>query len=194
LGAFDAAFRLLHGRGAKRFFFAGGRYADLDEWVLQLKAKERGGRAYSDEDFVKDISSFLGKKGNGPARPVQDSFVRVPDRGSLQYLDAGVPKKVMDMLGNSLCCVVHDKNDLTKDDLLNATVFIHGKERQPKVVQIGPRYFITPGRLTGAADQTCGLLAVDGPLLRFSAFTLDGKALIDGQELSLERRTKLAVK
>ena len=88
--------------------------------------------------------------------------LRVPERDCLQYMDPTIPRKVLDMVGDTLCCLVHDKNDLTRDDLLNATIFIHGKESEPKVVQIGPRYFLTPGRLAGAAEQTCGAAGEGG--------------------------------
>jgi hypothetical protein len=108
--------------------------------------------------------------------------------------DAAAGTLAMDMLGDVLCCVVHDKNDLSRDDLMNATVFIHGRAPEPKVVQIGPRFFVTAGQLTGAARQTCGLLEVVERNLRFSAFALDGSTALDGQLLAVERRTKLSVK
>jgi hypothetical protein len=211
LAAFDAAYELLRGKGAKRFIFPGGRYADLDEWIAWRREKERGGRAYSDNDFLADVTSWL-SAGSQVNRPpafggaveeasaqedwgrVKDKFVRTPEKDCLQYRDPAVARKAMDMLGDSLCCVVHDKNDLVKDDLLNASVFIHGKESEPKVVQIGPRFFVTAGKLTGAAEQTCGLIEHADKTLRFTAFRLDGKVLIDRQPLVVERRNKLSVK
>ena len=33
LTTFDAALKLLAAKGARRFLFAGGKFADLDEWV-----------------------------------------------------------------------------------------------------------------------------------------------------------------
>ncbi|MGA9526465.1 MAG: hypothetical protein WBV82_33760 [Myxococcaceae bacterium] len=207
LDAFDAAYELLRAKGAKRFIFAGGRYADLDEWIIQRRQAARGGRSYSDADFLADVTNFLAAREQVERPPafsgdddtieldrVKERFVRVPDKDSLQYLDAAVPKKAMDMLGDTLCCVVHDKNDLTREDLLNSAVFIHGKEKEPQVVQIGPRYFVTPGKLTGAAEQTCGLIEVVERDLRFSAFRLDGRVLVDGHPLTVDRRTKLSVK
>ncbi len=99
------------------------------------------------------------------------------------------------MIGTQLCCVVHDKNDLTKDDLLNASLFIHGKEPEPKVVQIGPRFFVTPGKLTGAAEQTCGLLELvdkSDPLQRVAARRAP---VLPAQVLSAgAAKTKLSVK
>jgi hypothetical protein len=213
LDAFDRAFELLREKGARRFIFAGGRYADLDEWVLLRRSRARGGRSYTDEDFLADVSNFLGSRdpverppafSEEPAEraeaPEEDlekvfsRFLRVPDKESLQYLEARVPNKAVDMIGDQLCCVVHDKNDLTRDDLLNAQVFVHGREGEPKVVQIGPRFFVTPGRLAGAAEQTCGLFERVERSLCFTALRLDGQVLVHRQPLAVERRTRLSVK
>ena len=211
LDAFDAAYELLRQKGAKRFLFMGGRYTDLDEWIYRKKERARGGRGYSDADFLKDISNFLTASAPIPRPPAFDdsasteapvenferlrgSFVRTPERESLHYRDSNVPKKAVEMLGDLLCCAVHDKNDLDREDLLNSVIFLHGKESEPKIVQIGPRYFLTPGRLAGASEQTCGLVEVADRSVRFSAFRLDGKTLIDRQQLSFERKTKLSVK
>ena len=49
--------------------------------------------------------------------------------------------------------------------------------------------------LSGAAEQTCGLLEVVDKQLRFSAFRLDGHTLIDKQLLGMDKKkTKLSVK
>lgn len=214
LSAFDAAYNLLRSKGAKRFIFAGGRYTDLDDWISHRKERARGGKSYSDGDFLADVSNWLNSSaqverppafGEEPSKPpmdpsedpgfVKSRFLRVPEKGSLQYLDPTIDRKAVDMIGDTLATVVHDKNDLVKDDLLNASLFIHGKELQPKVVQIGPRFFVTPGRLVGAPEQTVGLIETVDRALTFSAFTLDGKCLIDRQALTGSvGKTKLSVK
>jgi len=104
-----------------------------------------------------------------------------------------VPKKLVEMVGDVLACLVHDKGDLIKDDMLNAVFLIHGKSPEPNVVQIGPRFFVTPGRLTGASEQTCALLELNGNQILFDAFTLDGRA-IKHLELGLARRTNISAK
>lgn len=213
VAAIDAAYELLRGKGARRFLFAGGRYSDLDEWIAWKKQQARGGTGYSDLDFLADVSSWL-NAGEQVERPpafseevkpgapktedlsrVLDKFTRTPERDSLQYRTPDIPKKVVDMLGDTLCCLVHDKNDLDREDLLNANVFIHGKTSEPKIVQIGPRYFVSPGALSGAAEQTCGYLEVADKQLYFSAFRLDGHTIIDRQLLGADKKkTKLSVK
>jgi hypothetical protein len=211
LGAFDRAYRLLRDRGARRFFFAGGRYADLDEWVKWRNRQVGGGNDYSDSDFLADVTSFLSgeaqvdrppafgldpPEGDPEMAKIKERFVRTPELECPQYADPTVDVKAMDMLGDALCTLVYDKNDLTRDDMLNASVFIHGKERQPKVVQIGPRYFVTPGMLTGAPEQTCALIEVAGreKALKFSAFTLEGRTVIDQQTLALGARSKISAR
>jgi hypothetical protein len=208
---FDTALRLLSERGARRFLFAGGNYEDLDEW-LRIKRDEMRSKAdYSNDDFLEDVSRYLLglEQLDRPAafgtawelaRAVEevmrmkDKVVRTPEKGSLQYQDSSVPRKAMDILGDVLCCVVHDKNDLDKEDMLNAAVLVHGKEAEPKVVQIGPRFFVTPGRVKGGPKSTVGLLELVDKQLVFSAFTLDGKTVIDKQPLAIGAKTKLSVK
>ena len=113
---------------------------------------------------------------------------------SLAYLDSAVPRKVLEMLGDGLCCLVHDKNDLDKEDMMNAPVLVHGKDSEPKVVKVGPRTFITPGRLTGA-KPIVGLLEMIERQLVFSAFTLDGETVIDKTPIQLSSgKTKISVK
>ncbi len=212
LAAFDEAYELLRAKGAQRFLFLGGRYSDLDEWILDRRERSRGGREYSGADFIQDVAKWLAVTEQKP-RPrslsvpdgalkeleedpllVREHFLRTPERDSIQYRDPSIPRKVLDMVGDTLCCLTYDKNDLSRDDLVNAVIFIHGKESEPKLVQIGPRFFLTPGRLAGAAEQTCALLERVDKELRFSAFRLDGKTVLEPQTLAVDRRNKLSVK
>jgi len=176
LEAFGAAYELLRRLGAERFFFAGGRYSDLDNWIAQKR------RAASQ---LAQAQALL---------RLEDKFVRSPERKSPHYTNPKVGKRAFDMLGEVLCCIVHDKNDLDREDLLNATVFFHGKGAEPKVVQIGPRFFVTSGQLSGAAEQTCGLIERADRDLLFSAFALDGRPIVKQQLLALHKRAKLSIK
>jgi hypothetical protein len=208
---FDSALRLLSERGARRFLFAGGNYDDLDEWLRIKRDEVRAQSDYSNDDFLEDVSRYLIglEQLERPAAfgtawefareieevmRMKDRVVRTPEKGSLHYLDSSVPRKGVDLVGDVLCCVVHDKNDLDKEDMINAAVLVHGKEPEPKVVQIGPRFFVTPGRVKGGPKATVGLLEVVDKQLVFSAFTLDGKIVIDKQPISVGSKTKLSVK
>jgi hypothetical protein len=211
LKAFDAALKLLAKKGARRFLFAGGKYDDLDSWVKWKRDEAKAQTDYSDMDFLTDLTNFLAE-GDQVDRPpafgtayelsrtaqeltrMSDKVLRTPEKGSLQYQDPSIPKKAVDMLGDVLCCLVHDKNDLDKEDMLNAALLVHGKELEAKVVQIGPRFFITPGRAGGGPKGTVGLLEVDKQV-KYSAFTLDGQTVIDGQVLAMgQAKSKISVK
>jgi hypothetical protein len=176
LEAFGAAYELLVELGAERFFFAGGRYCDLDNWIAQKR------RAASQ---LAEAQALL---------RLEDKFVRSPERESPNYTNRKVGTRAFDMLGDVLCCIVHDKNDLDREDLLNATVFFHGKGAEPKVVQIGPRFFVTSGQLSGAVEQTCGLIERTDRDLLFSAFAIDGRPIVRQQLLAIHKRGKLSIK
>ena len=209
---FDQAIRLLSAKGARRFFFCGGKYSDLDDWVQWKRDQVKSASDYTNEHFLEDVVNFLAEQEQLDRPPafgtayelaraadelsrVKDKVVRAPEKGSLQYVDPHVPRKGVDMVGDVLCCVVHDKNDLDKEDMVNAAVLVHGKEAEPKVVQIGPRFFITPGRVNGGPKSTVAMLELIDKQLTFSAWTLDGKTLIDKQPIVLGgSKTKLSVK
>ena len=211
LTAFDAALKLLAAKGARRFLFAGGKFADLDEWVKWKREEVKAQSDYSGQDFLEDVRNYLiglsqvdrpAAFGTAHAQVraieeltrMKDKILRCPEKGSLAYQDSAVPRKVLEMLGDGLCCLVHDKNDLDKEDMMNAPVLVHGKDSEPKVVKVGPRTFITPGRLTGA-KPTVGLLEMIERQLVFSAFTLDGDTVIDKTPIQLSSgKTKISVK
>jgi hypothetical protein len=213
LGLFESALRFLSDRGAKRFLFAGGRYEDLDDWLRTKRDEMKAQTDYSNADFLEDISRFLvgldqkerpaafgtawefARAIEGVMR-IKDRVMRTPEKGSLQYQDSSIPKKTVDIVGDVLCCVVHDKNDLDKEDMVNAAVLVHGNAPEPKVVRIGPRFFITPGRVKGALRSTVGLLEVVDRQLMFSAFSLlEGETVIDRQPIVIpSSKNKLLVK
>lgn len=212
LELFEAALRFLADRGARRFLFAGGRYEDLDDWLKAKRDEMRAQADYSNGDFLVDVQRFLIgldqldrpaafgtawelARATEELMRTKDRVLRTPEKGCLQYQDPSVPRKAVDIVGDVICCVVHDKNDLGKEDMLNAAVLIHGKEPEPKVVQIGPRAFITPGRVKGGPRSTVGLLEQVEKQLVFSAWSLaDGKVLIDRQPIVTGAKTKVSVK
>lgn len=212
LDAFDAAFELLKARGAKRFIFAGGDWRDLDDWFVYRRDRVRAARDYTDLDFLYDVQTWLAD-GEQVERPpafwghaevqqqleeelvkVRERFVRVFERETEEGQANPGMRKAMDMIGDTICCVVHDKNDLLKDDLVNAPLIIHGKELEPKVVQIGPRYFVTPGRLRGGSVSSCAYLERADKNLKVMFLGLDGRELAETQLLTLDRRNKVSVK
>ncbi len=190
--------------------FAGGRYSDVDDWIKWKRDEARAANDYTNLDFLADITTFLIGLEQVPRPPafgiahemsrhaedlsrLRSRILRTPERGSLQYQDSSIARKNVDMVGDTLFCLVHDKNDLDKEDMLNALVLVHGKDAEPKVVHIGPRYFVTPGRL-GGPQPSVALIQVSDRTLTFSGFALDGKILVEAQPLAGGARTKVTVK
>lgn len=205
----DAALMFLRQKGATRYFFMGNRYDDVEAWVKWKRDQARAQADYSDADFLEDVVDHLSGKEPRDRPPafgqayeaartaetlarLKDKVLRVPEKGCTAYGAPSVPRKLVDMMGDTLCCLVHDKNDLDKEDMTNAVVLIHGKGEAPAMVQIGPRYFVTPGRVTSPTPSV-GLLEMDDKGLRFSAYALSGQTLVEPTALSVGGRKKVSV-
>ncbi|MGC4114382.1 MAG: hypothetical protein QM765_07175 [Myxococcales bacterium] len=198
---------LVEEKGAGRLFFLGGRYTDVDDLLQRKREAARGGAAYSDADFLADVAAFVAKAAEaekgGVAHRLNKSevetyaarFTRVPDKDCLQYRDPNIARALPDMVGDRIAILVHDKADLTREDLEPATFLIHGASKEPAVVQIGPRYFVTPGRLCGGdPDGSFGLLELEAAAgLSFVAYGFDGREK-RRVAMSMQTKTKMTVK
>ncbi|MBI5549477.1 MAG: hypothetical protein HY901_36790 [Deltaproteobacteria bacterium] len=206
LDALEGACELLIERhGASRVLFLGGRWSDFDDLVQRKREQARGGAEYGDADFLADVAAFVAKAaaaelGGVAHRLKKDAveafssrFARVPDKDSLHYRDPNVPRTLPDMVGDRIAILVHDKADLTREEIEPATFLFHGNSPAPAVVQIGTRFFVTPGRLTGAAERTCGLLVQEEKSWEFVSLGLDGREL-RRVPLALQTRSKLTVR
>ncbi len=204
--ALGTAVDLLLDRGAERIAFLGGYWTDLDALFQRRRVQLRGRPEYTDDDFLADVASFLSKQeleAQGAAKraaaPKQEidrftsRFVRVPDKESLQYRDPQIPQKLPDLVGSIIVCLVHDKADLTKEDIANATILIHGRGKAAGVVQIGPLFFATPGRVAGGDRPTCAVLESGPTGTVFRAFDLAGTQVHE-YAFPTERKTKISAK
>jgi hypothetical protein len=206
IDALATAVDLLLGKGAERIAFLGGYWTDLDMVFQRRRVMLRGREEYTDNDFLADVAGFMAKrelelKGAAAkaAAPKDEMdrfmgrFVRVPDRESLQYRDPNIPIKLPELVGSVICCLVHDKADLVKEDVANAALLIHGRGKAPGVVQIGPRFFVTPGRLSGVDCPTCALIDTSQTGTSFVAFDLSAKQVHE-YVFPTERKTKASAK
>ncbi len=69
------------------------------------------------------------------------------------------PARAVEMLGDRICLVVHDKKILDEEDIANAAVIVYGASPERLLKRFGPRYFFTPGPL--AEDGVLGVLEFD---------------------------------
>jgi hypothetical protein len=98
-----------------------------------------------------------------------------------------------DLIGDKIACLVHDKADLQRENVETATFFLHGNSAEPNVVQIGSRFFVTPGSLAGVERPAFGLLTWEGQSMEFCAFGLDGGEL-KKVPMNLTTRRKLSLR
>lgn len=202
----ETAVDLLLARGVERVAFLGGYWGDLDALFQRRREKQRGRKEYTDNDFLGDIAQFMAKHeveqrgaaaaaaaSRDPIDKFVSRFVRVPDKDSLQYRDPQIPVKLPELFFGLIASLVHDKADLSKEDIANATILVHGRGKEAGVVQIGPRAFVTPGRLAGAAASTCAYLEGSPQGVVFVALEVGGRE-IRRTPLAVGAKTKITVK
>ncbi len=137
-----------------RVFFLGGRVGDLD---AALARRGGGSKAApvprTDGEFLGAVEGALARQGGASPDPLAGRVLRVASRACPEYENGAAPRKQVDLLEGRICCLVHDKGELTRDDIANATVLFHGNSAHAALVQIGPRYFVTPGHLRAPAPE-----------------------------------------
>ena len=147
LDALGVAFDVFAAMGVERVFFLGGWYADVDAVLARRRFAQAGAKVpRSDGEFLSAVEKALSRAGSVPEHPLAGKITRVASRACPEA-KAGASRKVVDMVEGQLCCLVHDKADLTRDDIGNASLLFHGNSGRAALVQIGPRVFATPGHL-----------------------------------------------
>jgi predicted phosphodiesterase len=147
LDALGVAFDVFADAGAERVFFLGGWYADVDAVLARRRFGQPGAPVpRSDGEFLSAVEGALSRAAAVPEHPLAGKVTRVASRACPEAI-AGAPRKLVDLVDGRICCLVHDKADLTRDDIGNATILFHGNSGRAALVQIGPRVFVTPGHL-----------------------------------------------
>ena len=196
LDALEKAFGLFVRAGAERVFFLGGRLADVDAVLARRKRAPSSAVPSTDAEFLAAFEEALARHASGD--PIGDRVVRVASRGCPEYATGVVPSKQVDLVEGRICCLVHDKAELDRDDIANATVLFHGNAEKAAVVQIGPRYFVTPGRLrppaAGGAPATFGLLEMTEKDLVLTVYAADSAAELRRERASFAAGAKMSVR
>jgi predicted phosphodiesterase len=154
LGPLEHALALFQRTQVDRIFFLGGRVADVDT----VLARRRGGSRdapvpQSDGEFLSAVREALERYAAAAADPLDGRIVRVASKACPEYETGKVPRKQVDLVEGRICCLVHDKAELDRDDISNSSIVFHGNSASAALVQIGPRCFVTPGHLRAAAPQ-----------------------------------------
>jgi predicted phosphodiesterase len=152
LDALERALALFQRARVDRVFFLGGRVADVDAVLARRSGGSREAPVpATDEEFLAAIRGALARQEAAREDPLEGRIVRVASRACPEYESGKVPRKQVDLVEGRISCLVHDKADLTRDDIANAALIFHGNTVAPAIVQIGPRCFVTPGHLRAPA-------------------------------------------
>lgn len=180
LGALERALDLFDRTPVDRVFFLGGRLADLDAVLERRRGAREAPVPRTDSEFLAAFEEALAR--HAAKDPLAGRIVRVASRACPEYASGAVPRKQLDLVEGRICCLVHDKAELDRDDITNATVLFHGNADRAALVQIGPRYFVTPGRLRGegnggGAPTTFGVLDMTERDVALTVYSGEGKEL-----------------
>lgn len=136
---------------AEQIFFLGGRCGDVDEVLARRRRRTAAAAdaASGADDFLEAVRGALARQPG--VDPLAGRIVRVASRACPEYASGAVAPKHVDMFEGRICCLVHDKAELSRDDIENATVLFHGKSPRAALVRFGPRLFVTPGHLRAEA-------------------------------------------
>jgi predicted phosphodiesterase len=147
LDALERALEVFARAPVERVFFLGGRYADVDAALARRRGASRKAPVPGDDlEFLAAVESALEREAERKADPLEGRVVRVASRACPE-IHRGAPWKLMEMVAGQISCLVHDKANLSREDIGNATLLFHGNSSEAALVPIGPRFFVTPGHL-----------------------------------------------
>jgi len=153
VAALERALEVFAWAGVERVFFLGGRYADVDAAMARRRGGSRGAPVPQDDlEFLAAVRGALEREADRKADPLEGHIVRVASRACPE-IHRGAPWRLMEMVAGQICCLVHDKANLSREDIGNATLLFHGNAADAALVQIGPRFFVTPGHLREPAPE-----------------------------------------
>jgi predicted phosphodiesterase len=197
LDALDRALEIFTRAPVDRVFFLGGRWGDVDAVLARRRGARETKVPETDLEFLSAIEGALSRavleQGGAPTAlpagrggttrgddPLAARIVRVASRACPEYAGAA-PKKIVDLVEGHICCLVHDKAELTRDDITNATVLFHGNSGHAALVQFGPRVFVTPGHLRSPAPEgrpaSFGVVEVAAREIALTVYSAEGAEL-----------------
>ena len=123
-----------------------------------------------------------------------DKFVQTERaRLRLKSLEA-LPEQIartIEMVGDRVAVLIHDKALLDEEDILAANLLFFGKSEGPLVRRIGARWFVTPGPI-GSPGGGVAVLDDEQDEIMITIFDSSGRPS-QREALSLNRATKMRV-
>jgi hypothetical protein len=99
--------------------------------------------------------------------------------------------RTIEMIGDRVAVLIHDKALLDEEDILAANLLFFGKSDGPLIRKIGSRWFVTPGPI-GCEGGGVAVLEDEGDEISVTIYDSTGKHM-QREALSLHRVTKMRV-
>jgi hypothetical protein len=183
-----AAEFLLNGARVHRAIYLGNDGA-LDRAVAAW-ARKLVGDDPSDDAAWRRAADIAG---TGSADQI-DKFVQTERaRLRLKSLEA-LPEQIartIEMVGDRVAVLIHDKALLDEEDILAANLLFFGKSDAPLVRKIGARWFVTPGPI-GSEGGGIAVLDDEGEDIAITIYDSTGKPSMR-ETLTVQRAAKLRV-
>lgn len=179
---------LLNGAKVTRAIYLGADEAIED--TVALWAESLVGPDPSDEGVWE--RAFGVATGGTPEQ--LDTFLRSERaRLRLKSLERLPPRELrtVEMFGDRVAVLIHDKALLDEEDIFSAALLIYGKGDGPLLKKIGPRWFITPGPVGGPGQ---GAIVLDDAGDDIVATLFDsGGQVTHTETLTMARGVKMSV-
>jgi hypothetical protein len=99
--------------------------------------------------------------------------------------------RTIEMVGDRVAVLIHDKAMLDEEDILAASLLFFGKSEGPLVRKIGARWFVTPGPI---GSEGGGIAVIDDESEEITVTIYDSTGNpLQREALSVQRPTKLRV-
>jgi hypothetical protein len=163
---------LLNGAKVTRAIYLGADEAIED--TVSLWAESLVGPDASDEGVW---SRAFGVVTSGTTEQLDAFLFAERARLRLKSLERLPPEELrtVEMFGDRVAVLIHDKALLDEEDIFSARLLIYGKSDGALVKAIGPRWFMTPGPVGGPG---CGAIVLDdaNDELVATVYDADGRA------------------
>lgn len=99
--------------------------------------------------------------------------------------------RTIEMVGDRVAVLIHDKAQLDEEDILAANLLFFGKSEGVLLRKIGPRWFVTPGPI-GCPGGGIAVVDDEGDEISVTIYDSTGKAT-EKQTLTVQRAAKMRV-
>ena len=183
----QAADFLLHEAKVDRAIYLGTD--DALERVVSSWAKRLVGEDPTDRGAWKRARELAS---NGDQYDIDRFVAAQRTRLRLRALES-LPQRIwrtMEMVGDRVAVLIHDKANLDEEDILSASLLVYGKSDAPVAKRIGNRWFVSPGELAGQG----GICVLDDAKLdiELALFDLNG-SLTKAETLVMSRSAAMKV-